>query len=244
MTFQPRDLAALESLLLSRASAVIPLREVHAGNHRSDVIGLRHDIDDNSGSFQTAQTMARWEAARGYRSTYYVLHGAHYWTGEPFFRSGLEEIALAGHEIGLHVNGLAEALRYGKDPHEILWTALDELRSWGHAVIGCASHGDSLCHDVGFVNYEQFDECKLEDPYRVLSYRGRELRLTPMPLSAFGLAYEAYHIPRGRNFSESGGRWNTSFEDFALGFNFDVQLHLLQHPDWWGDALSPEKVAA
>lgn len=249
MTFHRPDLEQFDTLLLSRAASVISLREVHAGNHCEDCIALRHDVDDNRGSFETAQVMARWESYHGYRSTYFVLHGAHYWSGsDPFFRAGLEEIALNGHEVGIHVNCIAEALRTGKDPDEILWEAVEELRSWGHAVIGAASHGDSLCHDVGFVNYEQFEEHKQDDrdPYRRLVYRGRSVKLQPLPLSAFRLAYEAYLLPRGRYLSDSGGRWSLPLEPFALKFEFDSQLHILQHPDWWGDALSPdrEEVAA
>ena len=233
MTFAPADLLHLDALL-GRARAVVALRDVHAGNHRPDVVALRHDIDDNQGSFQTALALARWEARRGYRSTYFVLHTAGYWAEEPFFRAGLEELALAGHEVGIHVNALAAALTTGGDPHDILADALDELRDWGHPIIGAASHGDRVCYDAGFVNYEQFLEGTVEgqDPNRLLSHGGRTVRLEPLPLAFFGLRYEAYHLPRGAYLSDTGGQWSAPLEH-----DFDGQLQLLQHPDWWGQAL-------
>lgn len=238
MTFTDRDLADLDRLL-QRARDVAAMREIAAGNHRSDVIGLRHDIDDNRDSFPTAVELARWEAERGYRSTYYVLHTASYWDG-PGFRDGLEEIALAGHEIGLHVNGLAEALKTGADPHLTVLAALETLRGYGHAVTGAASHGDEICRPVGFVNYEQFTDCaKRDDPTRTLVYQDRELTFVPLPLAAFGLTYEAYHLPRAAYLSDTGGAWNQPREH-----DFQGQLHVLMHPDWWGKAFAPEPVAA
>lgn len=240
--FRSDDLAALERLFDS-AHAVVSMREIAAGNNRPDVLALRHDIDENPRAFETAMNMARWENAHGYRSTYYVLHTAAYWDEQPFFRAGLEEIALAGHEIGIHVNAIAEALRNGGDPHDILYAALEELRSWGHAVTGAASHGDPLCHDALFVNYEQFLEGGIEnyDHSRTLVFRGREVRLSQLPLRAFGLAYEAYHLDRGGYLSDTGGAWNQTLADAALT---QGQLHVLQHPDWWVHALSPDHAEA
>lgn len=251
MTFTPVDLAQLDQLLLNRAHAVISLREVHAGNTNPNTIGLRHDIDDNHDSFATAQKLARWEATRGYRSTYYVLHTASYWNDDPFFRAGLEEIALAGHEIGIHVNAIAWALmsspRKGElsptQPAEILADALEELRGWGHTVTGAASHGEQpVCGAAGFVNYDLFTDCG--GTLRTLTYKGASLTLNPVPLSEFGLTYEAYHIHRGKYLTDSGGYWQPHFEDFALRHDFTKHLQVLQHPDWWADAVSPEKVAA
>lgn len=238
MTFTHHDLADLDRLL-QRASAVVSMREIAAGNDKPTTIGLRHDIDDNRDSFPTAVELARWEAQHGYRSTYYVLHTASYWMDGPYFQEGLETIALAGHEIGLHVNGIAEALKTGDDPHDIVWAALEQLRGFGHVVTGAASHGDEICRTVGFVNYEQFTDCAKGNPNRTLTYRGRELTLAPMPLSAFGLTYEAYHLPRAAYLSDTGGTWNQ-----PLNHDFQGQLHVLMHSDWWSGAFAEEPVAA
>lgn len=244
MSFRATDLTQFHQLLNS-AKAVVSLREVHAGNTSPSVIGLRHDVDDNQDSFQTAQKIARWEARYGFRSTYFVLHTASYWTDEPFFRTGLEEIACLGHEIGIHANAIAEALKTGGDPHDILYRAVDELRDWGFTVTGVAGHGDEVCRIAGFVNDEQFEECarpEMGSPTRKLVYRGNELHLAPLPLRSFGLAYESYRLPKVFYLSDSGGAWND------LGAAEEIagrgHLHILQHPDWWANAFVPDRVAA
>ncbi len=232
------------SRLLERARSVVALQEVHAGNHDPRVIALRHDVDDNPHSFETATKIAQWEAARGYRSTFFILHTASYWTDAPFFRAELEQIALAGHEIGIHANAIAAALVSGGDPHEILWHALDQLRDWGFPVRGMAPHGDEVCRVAHFVNDEQFIECRRSDqgpPDRELRYRGNVLRLEPMNLSSFGLAYDAYRLPRGSYLSDSGGSWNVELLDALAEHG---QLHILQHPDWWFAAFPSQEVAA
>lgn len=242
--FDHRDLTLL-NLLLRQARSVVAMLDVHHGNTGPDVIGLRHDVDDNEHAFETAQKLARWEARHGYRSTFFVLHTAGYWSDEPFFRAGLEEIAVHGHEIGIHVNALAAALRVGRDPHEILWAALEELRDWGFSVRGAASHGDGVCYDAQFVNYEQFTDCARDDvdPTRTLTFCGRELRIEPVPLATFGLDYETYHLPRGYYLSDSGAEWNQPFDDMIIDFaGLEGQLHMLVHPDWWAGAFRAEEV--
>ena len=66
--------------------------------------------------------MAAWEFEHGYSSTYFLLHGSHYWDEDMLCRAPLfEEL---GHEVGIHVNAIAEALRTHRDPHVILTDAL------------------------------------------------------------------------------------------------------------------------
>ena len=256
--FQPEDLRDLDERLLSRAWAVVPLREVHAGNTNPAVIALRHDVDDRG--WPAAVALARWEAERGYRSTFFLLHTAPYWTDEDDseFRAGLEEIALLGHEIGIHVNGIAEALRTGGDPHVILAGAVGLLRSWGHSIRGMAAHGDSLCYkhqpaslqtaQVGFVNDEQFTECarpNVGPATRPLELGDYRMRLAPVPLETFGLDYSASHLKRAVYVSDAGGSWNEPFDQVVERFPPSLgQLHMLLHPDWWHDALTSQPLAA
>jgi len=228
------DLERLDALLLAPARAVVTMREVHGGATDADIVGMRHDVDDNKGALQTAVKMARWEAERSYRSTYYVLHTAAYWDGHGF-EDALAEIASHGHEIGVHANAIAEALRYGGDPDDILQCAIDQLRSYGYPVAGVVGHGDPLCRQAGFVNGEMFTECarpEMGEPDRVVTHDGRRLRLAPRPLADFGLAYNAIWLPRGRTLSDSGGAWNVPPETLAGG---PGQLHVLQHPDHYVD---------
>src|SRR6185295_7735468 len=108
------DLAELDMLLLDRAKAVIAMEDMHDGNRDPNTIAMRHDVDAGH-ALATAVRIAEWEAHRGYRSSYYILHTSPYWLA-PGFRESLEQIANHGHEIGIHANALAEALRTGRDP--------------------------------------------------------------------------------------------------------------------------------
>src|SRR4029450_13640484 len=70
MRFQVKHLENLDELLLSQAKRVVPMRDIYKGDTDPLAIGLRHDVDDNIGSFNTAIQMARWEWEHGYSSTY------------------------------------------------------------------------------------------------------------------------------------------------------------------------------
>jgi len=249
-SFTASDLAELDERIYSRADRVVPMRDVFKGDRGPNVIGLRHDVDDNKGSFGTALKMAEWEFEHGYSSTYFLLHGSHYW-GEamlcqvPLF----EEL---GHEVGIHVNALAEALRQARDPHYILGEALSELRSTGVRVVGSAAHGDDLCYALNengekvlrFVNDEIFSECPrptVGRPGRTLRDERVSVRIQPMSRRAHHLEYDAAWLPRHMYLSDSGGHWSSDFSQVAdrLG---DGQLHMLVHPDWWGEAFVSQEV--
>ncbi len=240
-----RDLETLDEVVLSRARAVVSMLEVYEGAREEDVIGLRHDVDDNVGALPTAVSIARWEAERGYRATFFMLHTAPYWHDEAELRAALDEIAACGHEIGIHANAIAEALRGQGDPHTILEEAIGRLRGFGHPVQGVVAHGDPLCRDrsgeVWFVNDEQFVECErpeMGDPHRLLRNGKTTLTLDPRPLADFGLVYESYRLPRRRYLSDTGGEWNIDLAEAAVG---PGQLHVLWHPDWWADAFAEER---
>ena len=267
--FRADDLAEMDELFFSRADAVCAMQEVHAGNRSPSVIGLRHDCDAGH-SLATAVKMAKWEADRGYRSTYYLLHTSPYWFADGF-ADAVYRIACLGHEIGIHTDALAEALRTGGDPDRILDAALFELRALGVTVRGVAGHGNPLCNrdraegEVTFANDEQFVECARPQeglPDRWISRGKHKLRLAPRPLADFGLDYEALvlALPHTFRLSDSGGRWlNPGFEESADRFDLMRtanmhqalanpktfrQLHFLWHPDWWSQAFVREAVAA
>ena len=222
--FLPADLDELDHRILSRGRAVMSMQEIHdSGNTAIDVIGLRHDCDAGH-SLATAVKMARWEQERGYRSTYYILHTSPYWH-YPNFREMLDDIAECGHEIGIHADALAEALKTGGDPDVILLEAITELRSYGFPVTGVAGHGNPICNrDAGpgegsFANDEQFVECarpKEGAPDRTITRGSVSLKLRPRPLADFGLQYEALvlGLPYPFRCSDSGGKWlNPGFEE-------------------------------
>lgn len=254
--FLREDLAELDERLLSKAVRVVALKDVVAGDRAPNVIGLRHDCDAGH-SLATAVKMARWEADRGYRSTYFLLHTSPYWRHREFPEL-VERIALLGHEIGIHTNALAESLRTGEDPDLILERAIARLRGLGYPVRGVAGHGDRFCNiyrgpgEIEFANDEQFAECRrvnYGEADRVIT-RGRISRkLAPRPLSDFGLEYEALWsgYPFPWRCSDSGGKWlNPGFDETVEKFAAQTavtrlpqatgdprQLALLIHPDWW-----------
>lgn len=219
------------------------MRDVYKGDTGADVIGLRHDVDDNRGSFATALRMAEWEMEHGYSSTYFLLHGSHYWNDE--WLEAVPQFEEMGHEIGIHVNAIAETLRTRSDPHAILGEAISELRSTGVRVVGCVAHGDALCHKAGFVNDELFTESSRPAygaPDRRIEHRGVCYDLKPVTRSKYGLEYDANWLPRGDYLSDSGGEWSQPFNHVVQTFGRG-QLHVLVHPDWWSEAF-PVAVAA
>jgi hypothetical protein len=239
--FQSSDLESLDELY-SNAYKVIPMRDVHAGQTAPDRIAVRHDVDDNEGSFSAALDMAYWEYERGYRSTYFLLHTASYWEDHPWFWKEVRGLEKLGHEVGIHVNALAEATRTGDVPQDILTLALHQLRSAGAIVTGSVAHGDEACYadeaklKLRFVNDEIFTECArptLGAPDRMVA----GVQLDPRPLADYGLEYDANRLPRKFYASDSGNRWNKPWEQTVQeALSPEGQLHLLIHPDWWTEA--------
>jgi hypothetical protein len=243
--FQPEDLAELDTRLLEQAVAVVPMGHLNGGQRWPHVIGLRHDVDN---VIEPAVAFAAWEADRGYRSTYYILHTAPYWQDKGLLVRSLELIAGCGHEIGIHNNAISAALTTKKDPRMILAEAVAELRGYGFDIRGTVAHGDPLCYGpdgmVRFVNDEMFTECErptIGRPER--SVAGVDIR--PVPLSTFDLDYDANWLGRRVYLSDSGGAWSDpGFDATADGFPFDAQLQMLVHPDWWPQAFATQELAA
>jgi hypothetical protein len=244
--YTPEDLDELHQRLYSLADRVVPMRDIWKGDIGRRVIGLRHDVDDNHGSFDTALAMAQWEFNHGISSTYYLLHGSHYWNADNLVRAlEFEEL---GHEVGVHVNAIAEALRVRRSPDWILIEALSDLRSVGLRIDGCVAHGDQLCRarggEIRFVNDEMFAESPrpgVGKATRIVGWNGTQIMLEPRPRSDYHLSYDANWLSRFDYLSDSGGRWSQSFDDVVGRFG-EGQLHMLVHPDWWGGAFA--KVAA
>lgn len=254
------DLADLDKRLLSRAHAVVAVRDMVAGCRDRDVVVMRHDVDNGTGALEAAVSMAQWEADRGYRSSYYLLHTAAYWRDGRLDDAALT-IAACGHEIGIHTNAIADALRTGDDPDEILLAAIAQLRELGLQIVGTVGHGDQLCRkdEANFNNADQFVECKRQavEPERTLTHDGVTVKLRPRPLDYFGLRYEAAFsiLPtRGHYNTDSNGRWLYPFDDTVADFETSRAgaagggwqsrgpTVLLVHPDWWTQAFAPESV--
>lgn len=237
--FQRDDLAELESLL-AQADRVVGMAAVAAGDASPRVIGLRHDVDN---FIEPAVAMAEWEAEHGYTASYFILHTAPYWQDKRLLEDSLDRIAGCGHEIGFHVNAITEAIETGRDPVEIIADATAELRGYGYPVTGVVAHGDQACYRHHFVNDEVFLESLRPDYGPSLRTVGG-VKLSPVSRSRFGFDYDPNWLPRGEYLSDSGGRWSQPFDRIAARFPSDGQLHMLVHPDWWGQAFALEEAAA
>ena len=238
--FQPEDLEELEAFL-EQAHRVIPMGWVADGATSATSIGMRHDVDN---AIEPAVEMAEWEAERGYRSTYFILHTAAYWQDEKKLRKALETIDDCGHEIGFHINAITAAIADPfRDPVQIAAQAVGELRELGYPCRGVVAHGDQACYKHGFVNDELFTESARPD-YGAPDRAVGSIILRPVSRLGLGFFYDPNWLPRSDYLSDSGGRWSQPFDEVAHRFPGAGQLHMLIHPDWWAHAFKTAKVAA
>lgn len=239
--FRADDLLELEAFL-DDASAVVAMEDAAGDFTDESMIALRHDVDN---AISPAVSMAQWEAERGYRSTYFILHTAPYWQDKDTLQAALEVIADCGHEIGFHINAITAAIGTGRDPVEIAAEAVGELRGYGHEVHGVVAHGDQACYQYGFVNDELFVESR-RPAYGAADrmIATPNLRLKPISRRGLGFDYDPNWLSRAVGVSDSGGRWSQPFEELVAGFPYEGQVHLLLHPDWWPEAFAELRVAA
>lgn len=198
-----------------------PVPTTVQGEIRDQLVGMRHDVDHN---LEHAVKFARWEAQRGWRSTYFLLHSAWYFDGSKTFRNQLYELEQLGHEIGVHNNAVALARDDGPDPQhvraaDILRAAIDTLEDepGGHKerrVLGAAAHGDVRCDTYGVHNNDMWAEAG-----------------GIHQLADFGLTYEAYFLHKPNWYiSDSGGRWEPPL---PLEHHPSKQTSMLIHPCHW-----------
>jgi hypothetical protein len=224
------------------------VREEEIGDRR--ILLIRHDIDHDH---LTAYRIAQWEADRGLRATYCVLHTAWYYGKLDGHRhvhtEDLVDLVVAlhrlGHEVNFHNNVVVTALKVGTDPRGLLRAELDALRSYGVPVTGTASHGDALCRELNFRNWEIFSECcdeRFGGP-RTVCYDGpngkMSIELGAISMHEFGLDYEGYDVLRDQYHTDSGGRQRTirrapgrrrfGRQDYERG----EVIGVLTHPEWW-----------
>lgn len=218
---------------------------------------VRHDIDHD---IDDAVAMARWEAEHDLVATYCVLHTARYYGrhdagGNVLDRSEamverLLEIQELGHEINLHNNAVATALRTGRDPMAILEEELTFLRGRGLVIVGTSTHGDGLCGGLGVQNLELFAETVYPDRggARTVEHEGHRVRVGDRSMAELGLRYEGYDLPRDLYLTDSGGRLRavtgtrgrqgrTRAEQSVA--HRDI-TGILVHPEWWAMRPSPD----
>jgi hypothetical protein len=211
---------------------------------------IRHDIDHD---LDTAVKIAKWEALRGIRSTFCVLHTAWYYGAledqcyrhSDFLVNSIAEIKEYGHEINFHNNLIALSLRNGLNPIALLESELDFYDQLGVSITGTSTHGDELCRQLNFRNWEIFKDCcdeKFGGPRIVENFidgRLNRCELGSVSMNSFGLEYEAYDIAKDVYHTESGGnmrRRELTFgrRPFGRRENDESSIcGILTHPIWW-----------
>jgi hypothetical protein len=201
---------------------------------------IRHDVDHD---LDKALTMARAESELGYRSTYLLLHTAPYWKNGD--KPAIKELVRLEHSIGIHNNALAEWVRNPGDPKPITIIRNAKMRLEdisGMPVRTTSSHGDRLCHEKGFVNYDMWEEA----PYRDALNKDLDF-----PIASLGGLMEAYFVRRDAYLTDTGHKWRGAIKkDIPTHEHFDKVagaadtvgrfnamkegvMQLLVHPCWW-----------
>lgn len=222
-SFGRQDFRKLDTLLAS-AKDTMTMHEVAHGYTAQTYIGIRHDVDHN---IEHALKFAKWEAARGYRSTYFVLHTAWYYQYKKKLYRCMSEMIDLGHEIGIHhnavgmlylkhklapVDGSALPAGFCREAAEILMYEIELLNDAGFIIRGCAAHG------AGIPEVSNMD-----------------LWAAGYTTEDFGLEYEAYHLHRNAYYvTDNRGVWTSEHnmpEEPQLHPGY--QLHLSMHPCHW-----------
>jgi len=207
---------------------VVPLVELAAAERPA--LGLRHDVDTRLGS---ALELARLEAARGIRATYFVLHSAPYYSHDARFADVLRRLQDEhGHEVGWHSDLVPAALLRGVDPGAYLRRELDWLRAQGLEIRGVAAHGSPEARNLGVHNNYVF--AGWDEPQPGFPRTDVEWKLDP---AEFGLEYEAYHLGADLQRSDSsfdarGHRWHPDELDLGL-LDSAGRSVVLVHPCHW-----------
>jgi hypothetical protein len=172
---------------------------------------IRHDVDV---SLRRARDLARMEVAWGARSTYHVM------LDSPFYdvrsaesASILRELAVLGHEVGLHYDVVARGMK-DADPSV-------RTEDIGRA---CDTFAELLGTPVRSVSFHLPVQDLLRGPLRVA---GR--------VSGYAEDLFRWYI------SDSRARWREGAPIASLDKPRSHLLQILVHPVWWGEGhLAPE----
>ena len=249
--FKPHEYEALLTPYLGTCENLVYSELISRNACPTDVLVIRHDIDHDD---DTALQIARWEKDRGIKATYCILHTAWYYgrLTERGYKHTDRLISLAtglhelGHEINFHNNLVTLGLTIGIDPRRLLEAELSFFRETLEIPIyGTSTHGDALCRELSYRNWELFEECcdqKFGGP-RVLSHTSdtgkHSVVLGEASMADFDLTYEAYDLHRHIYHTDSGGnlrtRENSKGRDRLSAINHDSGnvVGVLTHPIWW-----------
>jgi hypothetical protein len=193
---------------------------------------LRKDVDDNlDKAVKMAEidkkvndnlnrTMFLHENKPFIKSTYFILNTAKYWNSKELIPIILY-IQDLGYEIGFHNNAITDHIKTGRDIESCIREPLDYLRKNGIIIRGTAAHGDRLCKQMRFINYNIWG---FKTP-------GYEYWKGPfLNLSDYDLEYEAYNIPYDYYLADSHEKWNGYKNESQWK---DKRIQVVIHPQNW-----------
>jgi hypothetical protein len=172
---------------------LLPLRDLARSRAKARrQIGLRHDVDADP---ITAVRCARLLAREGLSGSFYLLHTAPYYGAlqegrmvhNAALRGWIDDLIVAGAEIGLHNDSLGLICRHRLDGVAALRSELAWLRSAGAQIWGTVAHNSApVC---GAEAFEVFREMQLFDR-RVADGHGGRLPLGLLSMEELQLEYE------------------------------------------------------
>jgi len=244
---------------LRSASPFVLLSELAADETVAGT-ALRHDVDH---SWDAALDLALRLHASQIRSTFFLLPNSSYCPGS----KQLERLAITlgelGHEVGLHLNLLADVAKGAlQDPIAQLDELTGVLDAAGNHCRLVASHGDPACYQFGFANYwlwsDVYERVSLESEGRnaegtLTQTRSETLRPSSLDVAqlpegfqsllgsadfeSFNLLGEATFLPNCGYFSDSGGTWKRSVR--PQRDTLEKRNQILLHPEYWKLSDSP-----
>ena len=246
---------------LNHFGKTVTVRELFENKYTPNMLALRHDVDHN---LDLALEMSYWEKERGISSSYFLLHSADYWNDSQFIEKCLQ-IQDFGHEVGLHLNILAEWMRNKADNLSLcLEKTIAPLREAGVRLSGVSTHGDRLCYERQFINYWCFSELRPLNPvmtesgicaegiaikeenfqikypesHSLVRADGHIFELWSISMKSLGIDYCANHVLYDAYYTDSGGGWYRSSDPMKQTLT-SGRYQVLMHPiNWRG----PQKI--
>ncbi len=141
---------------------ILPLCKFVKENPKNkSVVGLRFDVDADP---ITAVRCSRYLARVGLSASFYLLHTAQYYglfeknifIRNPMVRQWIQEIIIAGSEIGIHNDILGCYFHHKVNGLQAFKAELEWMRGCGAKITGTTAHNTFLSYDAE--NYEIFKE--------------------------------------------------------------------------------------
>lgn len=241
---------------LSHFKETVTLRDFNQRSDTPGLCGLRHDVDHD---LDLALEMAHKEHQLGIKASYFILPSAPYWQADKQLLDKCLQLQDYGHEVGLHVNSMADWVSgVTDDITASLTQQLNFLRHAGIDLTGIAAHGDKLCYEHNLSNYWCFEELRPESPYTVENGRtaegpheadlaprlqypvdhlarrpdGSTFPLWSVSMQSLGLDYHAWHTKFDHYFSDSAGGWKRTPDPIEVARG-NERWQVLIHPEHW-----------